>query len=414
MKRITILVGLLLLFIGQTIWAQTGPWTEDPANNTVYLTNTGNSVGIGTTNPNQELDVNGNVHVSERLGIGPDTPWHVGRGIYLDSAAGREPAKIYWDDRSDTGFQIYEDGDANILYFTSTKGGGSQEEWRWRSAGLGDLMSIGSTIIMRRDLERYASGTVNSSGEAVLAKGIWDLATSWPSASIRFGHINYGSYLAFQTYHQSDWADHVDMVIKEGNVGIGTNDPTQKLDVTGTVRLSASQPILQLWDTSSNSWKFEMKADADRIQFQKYDPSGNWIPNAELMVITKDGNVGIGTYNPSDKLSVRGTIKAQKVVVSTSNWSDRVFTEGYSLMPLREVEQSIQQNKHLPGIPSEETVLQNGIDVGEMQTKLLQKIEELTLYMIEQDKKIESQQEILLRLQQENKLLRQRLSALEQ
>jgi hypothetical protein len=91
-----------------------------------------------------------------------------------------------------------------------------------------------------------------------------------------------------------------------------------------------------------------------------------------------------------------------------------VFEDDYHLMPLSEVEKSIQQNNHLPGIPSEQAVMENGVDVGDMQAKLLQKIEELTLYLIEQDKQVQVQGEALLKLQRENELLKQRLSELEQ
>jgi hypothetical protein len=70
-------------------------------------------------------------------------------------------------------------------------------------------------------------------------------------------------------------------------------------------------------------------------------------------------------------------------------WKDCVFEADYNLMSLKETEEFIKQNKHLPGIPSEKEVLENGINVGEMNALLLQKIEELTLYVIELEKKIE-------------------------
>ena len=74
--------------------------------------------------------------------------------------------------------------------------------------------------------------------------------------------------------------------------------------------------------------------------------------------------------------------------IEASGWSDFVFDKNYDLPKLSDVEKHINDKQHLPGIPSEKEVLENGISVGEMQAKLLQKIEELTLYVIEQDKKI--------------------------
>lgn len=107
------------------------------------------------------------------------------------------------------------------------------------------------------------------------------------------------------------------------------------------------------------------------------------------------GNMGLGTaINSNYKLSVNGKIRAKEVVVE-ANWSDFVFEEDYNLKSLKEVEQFINENKHLPDVPSEKEIIENGVNIGEIQSTLLQKIEELTLYMIEQNKRIE-------KLEQEN------------
>jgi hypothetical protein len=102
------------------------------------------------------------------------------------------------------------------------------------------------------------------------------------------------------------------------------------------------------------------------------------------------GNVGIGTTTPgSYQLAVEGTMGARKVQVKQTSWADFVFKPDYQLSPLAEIENYINTNRHLPGIPSEAEVQKEGIDLGEMNKKLLQKIEELTLYMIEMKKEIE-------------------------
>jgi hypothetical protein len=105
-----------------------------------------------------------------------------------------------------------------------------------------------------------------------------------------------------------------------------------------------------------------------------------------------DYNVGIGTDNPGNyKLAVEGTICARKVrVTEIPFWSDFVFEPDYKLMSLAEVEAYIQQYGHLPGIPSASDAKQDGVDLVEMNALLLQKIEELTLYVIELEKKINS------------------------
>ncbi|MFQ6601783.1 hypothetical protein [Flavobacterium sp. C3NV] len=110
------------------------------------------------------------------------------------------------------------------------------------------------------------------------------------------------------------------------------------------------------------------------------------------------GNVGIGTTSTgTHKLAVEGSIGAREIKVQATGWSDFVFKKEYNLPSLEEVEKHITEKGHLENIPNEEEVLKNGINLGEMNAKLLQKIEELTLYVIEikkenkkQDKEIKA------------------------
>lgn len=111
-----------------------------------------------------------------------------------------------------------------------------------------------------------------------------------------------------------------------------------------------------------------------------------------LMMVKADGSVGIGTTTThGHKLAVNGSGLFTKVKVKAyGSWPDYVFQEGYALPSLSEVEQHIKTHQHLPGIPSRQEVKEQGIDLGEMDRKLLQKIEELMLYTIAQQKQIDS------------------------
>jgi hypothetical protein len=123
----------------------------------------------------------------------------------------------------------------------------------------------------------------------------------------------------------------------------------------------------------------------------------------DRMTLTPEGNVGIGVAPPASyKLAVNGKIGAREVEVHTNAWADFVFKKDYQLPSLQAVEAHIKEKGHLPDIPSEKEVKEKGISLGEMDAKLLQKIEELTLYLIEQNKALQVQQQAIKELQQEN------------
>ncbi|ANH80051.1 hypothetical protein A8C56_02795 [Niabella ginsenosidivorans] len=117
------------------------------------------------------------------------------------------------------------------------------------------------------------------------------------------------------------------------------------------------------------------------------------------MTIQADGNIGIGTTTPGEKLSVNGNIRAKEIKVETANWPDYVFKPDYPLIPLNKVESFIKENGHLPGVLSAKEVAEKGVAVGANQAILLKKIEELTLHMI--------------RLEKENATLKNRLQLIE-
>ncbi|PWG78066.1 hypothetical protein [Pararcticibacter amylolyticus] len=119
------------------------------------------------------------------------------------------------------------------------------------------------------------------------------------------------------------------------------------------------------------------------------------------MRISADGDVGIGTTNPTAKLTVAGNIHSREVKVSVDAGADYVFNEDYGLKSLSQVEEFVKTNRHLPEIAPAAQMQKEGLNLGEMNIVLLRKIEELTLYLIEQNKKLEKQ-ELLINSLMEN------------
>nr|WP_299342373.1 hypothetical protein [Allomuricauda sp.] len=181
-----------------------------------------------------------------------------------------------------------------------------------------------------------------------------------------------------------------------GNVGIGTNSPIYALDIFGTTevfRLGDSTNFLLVRNNLAGaneirSYGLGLEIETRNSQDISFN-SNNGTNN--LLTIKGDGSgVGIGTTNPGTwKLAVKGKIRAEEIKVETG-WADYVFKEGYDLPTLLEVERHIREKGHLINIPSEEEVAENGVHLGEMNKLLLEKIEEMTLYILQLEKRIAS------------------------
>ena len=190
-----------------------------------------------------------------------------------------------------------------------------------------------------------------------------------------------------------------------GRVGIGTVSPTAKLHLYYNSSVSVPQLLL-----------YESANDYARLSFQNTNTTSYFTiagsPNTttatsrlnfyysawgDIMTILGNGKVGIGTTNPQYQLSVNGTIQAKLVRVETG-WADYVFNNDYKLRSLDELEQYINTHKHLPGVASAAEVEKDGMEVGAMNKAMMEKIEELTLYVIQ--------------LSKENKQLKNEIDAL--
>jgi hypothetical protein len=177
------------------------------------------------------------------------------------------------------------------------------------------------------------------------------------------------------------------------------------------------------WNCATNGWNnggaviwSTVGGDICFSNFEtnSFQPQGNQnasIASSELvenrtLMIHKHGSVSIGGYHTGSgnyKLAVHGTIAAWKIIVNEKNWYDHVFEEDYKLMSIENLNSYIKENKHLPEIPTQEDVNNDGVDLGEMNAKLLLKVEELTLYIIQLNEQMKAMQKEIHHLKEEKK-----------
>ncbi len=242
------------------------------------------------------------------------------------------------------------------------------------------------------------------------ANPLTNKAITWTSSNYGsgFGHriINADpggkTLLNFQTRHNTSvWSDLLTLT-SEGRVSIGNASPLYKLDVISSdfvvsrfSRSGSGGASMQIDNASGNgSWRLGVGSNNHFGIYKSSETSFG-----QQLIIQDNGNIGIGTNSPDSKLTVAGNIHAQEVKVTVNAGADFVFNEDYKLPSLESLHQFIKTNKHLPEIASEREMQENGLYLAEMNIKLLQKIEELTLYTINQEKRIKL-------LEQENNTLK--------
>lgn len=249
----------------------------------------------------------------------------------------------------------------------------------------------------------------NASGNANVALGTWTFENGRGNRNMIFGH-----YAGFGIQSSEN-------VIVGANAGKNFGKNSTEPDINkrgGNVAIGYGSGFHATGDRNVfiGTWAGRGLTDiSDQLYIQNSDFEGSEDPTTPLIYgdfATKQ--VGIGTSDVAGyALAVKGHIVAEEVTINLyqdnpngSGWPDYVFTEEYELMPLNELETEIETLGHLPGVPSAEEVEENGHKVGQMDAILLEKVEELTLHLIEMNKAIEALQQSEKELRKENEALK--------
>lgn len=268
-------------------------------------------------------------------------------------------------------------------------------------------LGIGSSDIgFQTKLHVKESGTSNS---------IWRgrIVASGDINAVVMGEYNGKAWLGAHNSQLTGWSDLI-IQAEGGNVGIGTTNPNSKLTIRsattgvsihpggnpyfGTLAFNRESGTGEIFDANGQAFQINNGGNDKNLHFQVYNGDGSLVTNEALVINGINGNIGIGTTNPTSKLTVAGNINAREVKVTVDAGADFVFQKYYTgisnlkgdyVMPtLSEVEQFTKDYNHLPNIPSAKDMKEKGVELGMMNNLLLQKIEELTLYVIEQQKEI--------------------------
>jgi hypothetical protein len=306
----------------------------------IFVSNASGDVGIGTTNPQKALDVVGDARFSGQISTGGGSSNYYGIGSISGSLLTANDRDI---DRPNLGNNsvLRINHHTGISLSAHSHYGGIRFYNQGYHANTSNPIDgqYGATMVMALNNGNVGIGTANPGGKLqIMSTDMGDTKTYSPANG--FG-------LILDQYY--------------------SGAPEQGASYTRTADIVASTG-----DISSSQIRFLTKP-------------ANANPSVALL-IGSSGNIGIGTSNPTHKLAVNGTVKAQEVIVETTGWSDYVFADNYALQPLSEVEVHIKTNKHLPGIPSAAQIAEQGVSIGDMQARLLAKIEELTLHQIAQEK----------------------------
>ncbi len=374
-------------------------WSQNATS--IWNTNANLNLGIGTNTPAKKFQINGGDGIS--FGFGPGA---TGEGIGNKRSAGGNQYGLDFYTNNVARMSITNAGNVGIGTGAPTKklhiSGGLRVE-NEVSIGGGNLFEIDAPGIAGGRFKVSTNGNVGIGTNAPTAKFEVNLLNSagWNGnkKAVRFMSPDNTFMLDLNTYvvasgnvgYQFSPNNATGLCLTTpGNVGVGTTTPSQRFQVS-----AGDGPAIGFGEGPTGE-AIGSRRSAGGNQYGLDFYTGGGAQNR--MSITNTGKVGIGISDPAQmpgtyRLYVADGIMTEKVRVAlknTGDWADYVFADDYKLRSLAEVEAFVKENKHLPGVPSAEEVQKTGIDMASMDAKLLEKIEELTLYVIGIQKENES------------------------
>ncbi len=342
------------------------PWSSGLG---IYIKTNG-FIGIGTISPSLPIDVKGNGSISKVEGINvigiSSFRGLNGSGINIGTFENKDPI-------------IRTTYTGTDMVFGTRLGSKNYERMRITDDGkIGIGTNSPTSKLEVKNGSIFIHGTSTGQGRLILQKDNGGNQFEWYPQDA-------GLFLYNRTAKSFEMS-----VLNNGNVGIGTNNPIAKFDVN---------------HSSNTSWagKIYNSGGSGKGLLIKAGSAGN-STNPILQLEDVNGNKRFVVVSTGDAM-LNGRLKTKEVMVKVDVWSDFVFCPQHDLIPLDKLEQYIDEHKHLPDVPSEKEVKEKGLNLGENNALLLQKIEELTLYIIEQNKQLKSQSEKILNLEKRIKLL---------
>ncbi|ELR68761.1 hypothetical protein C900_05857 [Fulvivirga imtechensis AK7] len=379
MKLLTLLLTLLTL----TTYAQTKIYVPGGTDSGVVNNTSNDNVGIGISVPTVKLHVNGDIRGSNTIVVENNGSYRVALNATADGfVAGRNEAaqKMFFINSNGTSF--FNGGKVGIG--TETPSATLHVIGNFRTSAQingSEYVSVDRDGSYRVSMNGQADGYITGRDDQLVQKFL----------------INSNGNSFFNG----------------GNVGVGTSSPSATLHVAGNLRTTDRINGAEYVSVDRNgSYRVAMNGQGDGYLVGRDDQlEKKFLISSNGNSYLTGGNVGIGTTTPDALLTVKGQIHTQEVKVDLNGAvaPDYVFSETYQLKSLEDVKSYIQANSHLPNIPSAKEMEENGIELKEMNLKLLEKVEELTLHLIQQYEVNKDQEKEIEELKRVNAMIMDKL-----